>query len=88
LHNRKNGESIVNAWVTQLSKSDHEHRLTLLYVANDVVQNCRKKAPEMKGKNVVNFFYVYNFLKKIFFINFYVFYLFLRRLAKGDETSI
>ena len=51
LNNRKNGEALVNAWVGQLNKSDHEHRLTLLFVANDVVQNCRKKAPEMKGKN-------------------------------------
>ena len=26
------------------------HKLTLLYLANDVVQNCRKKQPEIEAE--------------------------------------
>jgi len=40
----------LDSWDSQLVKSDHEHRLTLLYLANDVVQNCRKKYPDLLGQ--------------------------------------
>ena len=49
LRNSKHIGEILDSWDSQLVKSDHEHRLTLLYLANDVVQNCRKKHPDLLG---------------------------------------
>lgn len=46
----KNLDEILECWEAQINKSDHEHRLTLLYLANDVVQNCRKRHPDLIEK--------------------------------------
>ena len=34
----------------QLVAAQSGHKLTLLYLANDVVQNCRKKQPEIEAE--------------------------------------
>jgi len=50
LKQSKHLDEILECWGAQITKSDHEHRLTLLYLANDVVQNCRKRHPELIDK--------------------------------------
>ncbi|XP_014671850.1 PREDICTED: regulation of nuclear pre-mRNA domain-containing protein 2-like [Priapulus caudatus] len=43
LHHKANHEQIVEIWLKVLKKAKIPHRLTMYYVANDVVQNCKKK---------------------------------------------
>jgi len=48
IHHRKHYHSIVKVWFKELGKSPTATRkLTLLYLANDVVQNSKKKHPEI-----------------------------------------
>jgi len=48
IHHRKHYHSIVKVWFKELGKSPNGNRkLTLLYLANDVVQNSKKKHPEI-----------------------------------------
>ena len=46
IHHRKHHSKIVNVWYKELYKASNSRKLTFLYLANDVVQNSRKKAPE------------------------------------------
>ncbi|XP_035537122.1 regulation of nuclear pre-mRNA domain-containing protein 2a [Morone saxatilis] len=43
IDNKKYHSLIVRHWMKCLKKSDAAHRLNLLYLANDVIQNCKKK---------------------------------------------
>ena len=43
IHNRKHVSSITDVWFKVVKKSPADHRLTLLYLANDVVQHAKKK---------------------------------------------
>ncbi|XP_016893463.1 regulation of nuclear pre-mRNA domain-containing protein 2 isoform X2 [Cynoglossus semilaevis] len=43
IENKKNHSLIVRSWMKWLKKSDNNHRLNLFYVANDVIQNCKRK---------------------------------------------
>ncbi|XP_072316145.1 regulation of nuclear pre-mRNA domain-containing protein 2 isoform X2 [Eucyclogobius newberryi] len=43
IENKKNHGQIVRSWMKWLKKSDNNHRLNLFYVANDVIQNCKRK---------------------------------------------
>ncbi|XP_054462261.1 regulation of nuclear pre-mRNA domain-containing protein 2a [Anoplopoma fimbria] len=43
IDNKKYHSLIVRHWMKCLRKSDTSHRLNLFYVANDVIQNCKKK---------------------------------------------
>lgn len=47
LHHRKHYKDSVQVWLRELNKVGNERKLTLLYLANDVVQNARKKYPEV-----------------------------------------
>jgi len=47
LHHRKHYKNSVQVWFRELSQVGNERKLTLLYLANDVVQNARKKYPEV-----------------------------------------
>lgn len=48
IHHRKHYHSIVKIWFKELGKSPTGNRkLTMLYLANDVVQNSKKKHPEI-----------------------------------------
>uniref|UniRef100_A0A8C5EJR5 Regulation of nuclear pre-mRNA domain-containing protein 2 n=1 Tax=Gouania willdenowi TaxID=441366 RepID=A0A8C5EJR5_GOUWI len=43
IENKKHHGLIVRHWMKWLKKSDNSHRLNLFYVANDVIQNCKRK---------------------------------------------
>ncbi|KAM6903421.1 regulation of nuclear pre-mRNA domain-containing protein 2a [Lycodopsis pacificus] len=43
IDNKKYHSLIVRHWMKCLRKSDPSHRLNLFYVANDVIQNCKRK---------------------------------------------
>ncbi|KAJ3598414.1 hypothetical protein NHX12_001924 [Muraenolepis orangiensis] len=43
IENKKYNSLIVRYWMKWLKKSDTNHRLNLFYLANDVIQNCKRK---------------------------------------------
>ncbi|KAM6899983.1 regulation of nuclear pre-mRNA domain-containing protein 2a [Xenentodon cancila] len=43
IDNKKYHSLIVRQWMKCLRKSDSSHRLNLLYLANDIIQNCKRK---------------------------------------------
>ncbi|KAK2887532.1 hypothetical protein Q8A67_015760 [Cirrhinus molitorella] len=43
IENKKFHSVIVRYWVKWMRKSDASHRLNLFYLANDVIQNCKRK---------------------------------------------
>ncbi|KAL7826333.1 hypothetical protein AOLI_G00315420 [Acnodon oligacanthus] len=43
IENKKHHSVIVRYWIKWLRKSDASHRLNLFYLANDVIQNCKRK---------------------------------------------
>ncbi|XP_065813792.1 regulation of nuclear pre-mRNA domain-containing protein 2-like isoform X3 [Labrus bergylta] len=43
IENKKHHGLIVRHWMKWLKKSDNNHRLNLFYLANDVIQNCKRK---------------------------------------------
>ncbi|XP_075995230.1 regulation of nuclear pre-mRNA domain-containing protein 2a isoform X2 [Genypterus blacodes] len=43
IENKKYHSLIVRYWIKCLRKSDAAHRLNLFYLANDVIQNCKRK---------------------------------------------
>ncbi|MCI4374334.1 hypothetical protein PGIGA_G00005040 [Pangasianodon gigas] len=43
LENKKHHGVVVRSWMKWLKKSDASHRLNLFYLANDVIQNCKRK---------------------------------------------
>jgi len=47
LHHRKHYQTSVKVWYKELGNTRNEKKLTMLYLANDVVQNARKKYPEI-----------------------------------------
>ncbi|KAL1129187.1 hypothetical protein AAG570_013717 [Ranatra chinensis] len=46
IHHRKHYQLIVNTWAKELLRGDELRKLTLMYLANDVIQNSKKKGPE------------------------------------------
>uniref|UniRef100_A0A1B6CBR7 CID domain-containing protein n=1 Tax=Clastoptera arizonana TaxID=38151 RepID=A0A1B6CBR7_9HEMI len=46
IHHRKHYAPIVKMWSSEIAKGDEGRQLTLMYLANDVIQNSRKKGPE------------------------------------------
>ncbi|KAL7302933.1 regulation of nuclear pre-mRNA domain-containing protein 1B isoform X1 [Trichogramma pretiosum] len=46
IHHRKHHALIVKIWYKELCKSKDSRKLTLMYLANDVIQNSKKKGPE------------------------------------------
>ncbi|KAF6739540.1 Regulation of nuclear pre-mRNA domain-containing protein 2 [Oryzias melastigma] len=43
IENKKHYGLVVRYWMKWLKKSDSNHRLNLFYLANDVIQNCKRK---------------------------------------------
>ncbi|KAG7254593.1 hypothetical protein CRUP_038043 [Coryphaenoides rupestris] len=43
IENKKFHSQIVRYWMKWLRKSDAAHRLNLVYLANDIIQNCKRK---------------------------------------------
>ncbi|KAK7505635.1 hypothetical protein BaRGS_00002906 [Batillaria attramentaria] len=46
IHHRKHAQSIVKIWHRELVKARPSKKLTIIYLANDVIQNSKKKGPE------------------------------------------
>ncbi|XP_014667667.1 PREDICTED: regulation of nuclear pre-mRNA domain-containing protein 1B-like isoform X2 [Priapulus caudatus] len=46
IHHRKHAKKIVVVWFSELGKAPIARKLTLMYLANDVIQNSKKKGPE------------------------------------------
>ena len=47
LHHRKHYKAIVRRWTHAITHAAAHKKLTQLYLANDVVQNSKKKYPEI-----------------------------------------
>ncbi|GAB6020779.1 hypothetical protein CHUAL_003438 [Chamberlinius hualienensis] len=46
IHHRKHSKNIVAVWYKELLKAKPSRKLTFMYLANDVIQNSKKKGPE------------------------------------------
>jgi regulator of Ty1 transposition protein 103 len=46
IHHRKYAHSVVKIWSKELLTGSEAKQLTLMYLANDVIQNGKKKGPE------------------------------------------
>ncbi|XP_030642006.1 regulation of nuclear pre-mRNA domain-containing protein 1B [Chanos chanos] len=46
IHHRKHSSNIVRVWHKEMKKAKSSRKLTFLYLANDVIQNSKKKGPE------------------------------------------
>ncbi|KAG8446122.1 hypothetical protein GDO86_013841 [Hymenochirus boettgeri] len=46
IHHRKHAGSIVTVWQRELRRAKSGRKLTFLYLANDVIQNSKRKGPE------------------------------------------
>ncbi|CAH2283791.1 regulation of nuclear pre-mRNA domain-containing 1A isoform X3 [Pelobates cultripes] len=46
IHHRKHSQVIVTVWDRELRKAKPSRKLTFLYLANDVIQNSKRKGPE------------------------------------------
>lgn len=46
IHHRKHYQLIVKTWSKEVAKGSEMQRLTLMYLANDVIQNSKRKGPE------------------------------------------
>ncbi|RXN26501.1 zinc transporter 8-like protein [Labeo rohita] len=46
IHHRKHSKTIVKVWYSELKKAQVSRKLTFLYLANDVIQNSKRKGPE------------------------------------------
>ncbi|XP_023703744.1 regulation of nuclear pre-mRNA domain-containing protein 1B [Cryptotermes secundus] len=53
IHHRKHHATIVKVWFRELQKAKDNRKLTFMYLANDVIQNSKKKGPEF-GKEFGN----------------------------------
>jgi len=47
IHHRKHYQTSVKVWYKELGNTKNDRKLTMLYLANDVVQNAKKKYPEI-----------------------------------------
>ncbi|XP_014248263.1 regulation of nuclear pre-mRNA domain-containing protein 1B [Cimex lectularius] len=46
IHHRKHYQLVVKTWSKEMAKGNELRKLTLMYLANDVIQNSKKKGPE------------------------------------------
>lgn len=46
IHHRKHHPTIVKVWYKEICKAKDNRKLTFMYLANDVIQNSKKKGPE------------------------------------------
>ncbi|XP_045450697.1 regulation of nuclear pre-mRNA domain-containing protein 1B [Melitaea cinxia] len=53
IHHRKHHAAIVKTWFKEMLKAKDSKQLTFMYLANDVIQNSKKKGPEY-GKEFGN----------------------------------
>ncbi|XP_065913511.1 regulation of nuclear pre-mRNA domain-containing protein 1B-like [Dysidea avara] len=48
IHYRKHAKIALEVWQREFNKANNERKVTLLYLANDVVQNSKRKGPEYR----------------------------------------
>ncbi|XP_030372623.1 regulation of nuclear pre-mRNA domain-containing protein 1B [Scaptodrosophila lebanonensis] len=53
IHHRKHHTAIVQTWLREMQNVPEQKKLTFMYLANDVIQNSKKKGPEY-GKEYSN----------------------------------
>ncbi|XP_018023567.1 regulation of nuclear pre-mRNA domain-containing protein 1B [Hyalella azteca] len=46
IHHKKHAHTVVNVWMRELMKVSDARKLVFMYLANDVIQNSKKKGPE------------------------------------------
>uniref|UniRef100_A0A336LUV4 CSON005472 protein n=1 Tax=Culicoides sonorensis TaxID=179676 RepID=A0A336LUV4_CULSO len=46
IHHRRHYKAIVPVWLREMKKVNQNKKLTFMYLANDVIQNSKKKGPE------------------------------------------
>ncbi|XP_037791464.1 regulation of nuclear pre-mRNA domain-containing protein 1B-like [Penaeus monodon] len=46
IHHKKHAHTVVNVWYRELVTASDSRKLTFMYLANDVIQNSKKKGPE------------------------------------------
>ncbi|XP_064115585.1 regulation of nuclear pre-mRNA domain-containing protein 1B-like isoform X2 [Macrobrachium nipponense] len=46
IHHKKHAHTVVNVWYKELVAASESRKLTFMYLANDVIQNSKKKGPE------------------------------------------
>ncbi|XP_045625450.2 regulation of nuclear pre-mRNA domain-containing protein 1B isoform X2 [Procambarus clarkii] len=46
IHHKKHAHTVVNVWYRELVTATDSRKLTFMYLANDVIQNSKKKGPE------------------------------------------
>jgi len=54
IHHRKHHQNIVKIWVKELQKASPNRKLVFMYLANDVIQNSKRKGPEYSGSFSTN----------------------------------
>lgn len=65
VHHKKHYPAIVRTWQNSLLKSESSRKLTLLYLANDVLQNVRKSKPEFVSEFGMKMIEVFNHLAEL-----------------------
>ncbi|CAI7998473.1 Regulation of nuclear pre-mRNA domain-containing protein 1B [Geodia barretti] len=50
IHHKAFAKTSVAVWATSFTSADADHRLVLLYLANDILQNSRRKSADMFGE--------------------------------------
>lgn len=50
IHHRKHASVVVKTWLQELRRATPDRRLLFMYLANDVIQNSRKKGSEYNKK--------------------------------------
>jgi regulator of Ty1 transposition protein 103 len=50
IHYRKHAKEIVEAWLRELLAAKENKKLTLIYLANDIIQNSKRKGPEYSNE--------------------------------------
>lgn len=50
IQHKKHSKTIVGVWFREIQKASPSRKLTLLYLANDVIQNSKRKSPEFKSE--------------------------------------
>merc|ERR1711874_552788 len=48
IHHKKRAHTVVDVWFRELVKTSTSRKLNFMYLANDVIQNSKKKGPEYK----------------------------------------
>lgn len=48
IHHKKHAQQVAQVWAAELYKVSNNRKLTFMYLANDVIQNSKKKGPEYR----------------------------------------